>query len=446
MEALKKAEQAKQSGETPSDENGALRLEPIDSGIPEPAPAAAATAAVGKQLPDLPTQLEVLDAEFMAHAASAPEKRPNNKPAVETPPTRGAPQASASAAAAAAGRTAAPQPRAAPAEGERKAAQQVFAAKQPERSGKGFAIAMGGLAVIGLAAIGGYFWWQLQPKSGLAKPGIAVTTPPIPAPAAQIAAPPVPSVQPVAAAPAATLGLAPTAVPSDATAKPANDETDDVPAPRRAAPRQTPPPAEPASPVRVTKSQLKLNPTLAQGYAALSAGDLAAAQADYERVLRAEPRNGDALHGLAAIALRQGNLAKAEEYWLKALEADPKDASAQAALINSGGRGGADPQAQESRLRTLIAGQPEIAALHFALGNVLARQTRWNEAQQAYFKAYSVEPEHPDYAFNLAVSLDQIRQPRLAAQYYNQALAAAVQRPAGFDKAQVAARLRELQP
>jgi tetratricopeptide (TPR) repeat protein len=429
MDALKKAEQAKQSGEGPSEGSDSLRLEPIDSGIPEAEPAAvsAATAPVAKQLPDLPTQLEALDAEFMAHAEAAAAKRPSKPAAQETLSPKPVPRAAPAAASSAPGRTAPPHRPAAAGDGERKAAQQVFAAKQPERSRKGFAIAMGSMTVIGLAAIGGYFWWQLQPRSGLATPGLARSTPP----PAQIAVAPVPPPQPAAA-----------------TARPAaaDQDAEEVPTPRRAAPRAAPAPAEPESPVRITKSRLKLNPALVQGFEALNAGDLAAAQNDYERVLRSEPRNSDALHGLAAIALRQGNVAMAEEYWLKALEADPKDALAQAALISSGGRGSSDPLAQESRLKTLIATQPESAALHFALGNVFARQNRWNEAQQAYFKAFSVEPEHPDYVFNLAVSLDHLRQPRLAAQYYSQALAAAGQRPVGFDKTQVATRLRELQP
>ena len=433
MEALKKAEQAKQSGEEPADAGEALRLEPIDSSIPpaESATEPAADAAAGRQLPHLPTQLEVLDAEFMAHAATAPDKplSINKPPPQEAASPKPTPKAGAASPAAAAGRPVAPARPAAAVDGERKAAQQVFAAKQPERGRKGFAIAMGSMTVIALAAIGGYFWWQLQPKSGLATPGLALKPPP--APIAAIPAPPAVQPAPVAAAPVG--------------AKPVDDGEDATP-PRRAEPRPAPPPAAPESPIRVTKSRLKVNPALAQGFDALKAGDLAAAQEDYEKVLRSEPRNGDALHGLAAIALRQGNVARAEDYWLKALEADPKDALAQAALINSGGRGSADPLAQESRLKTLIAAQPEIAALHFALGNVFARQSRWNEAQQAYFKAFSVEPEHPDYVFNLAVSLDHLRQPRLAAQYYGQALAVAGQRPVGFDKAQVATRLRELQP
>jgi uncharacterized protein HemY len=94
----------------------------------------------------------------------------------------------------------------------------------------------------------------------------------------------------------------------------------------------------------------------------------------------------------------------------------------------------------------MIASQPDQPFLHFALGNVYAGQSRWPEAQRAYFKAYSGDPENPDYLFNLAVSLDQLHQGKLAMQYYNQAMAAASQRPAGFDKGQAANRLRELQP
>ncbi|RLJ63745.1 Tfp pilus assembly protein PilF [Sulfurisoma sediminicola] len=452
MDALKKAEQAKQSGDPPAGAGEELRLEPIDAATPATAEAPAEPQSGGKQLPELPAQLEVLDADFIAHAASAPpEKRPS-KPAAEAPQPqpRPAPQPAAApqpvAAAPAAARPGPPPRTAAPADNERKAAQQVFTAKQPERSRKGFAIAVGGATVVGIAAIGGYFWWQLQPKSGLA--GKAPTqASPAPQPSQIAAAPPAAPMAP-AAAPALPAPAASTSAAAKVAAR-SDDEADEAPPPRRAGPTRAAPaaaPADPASPVRITRSQLKVNPSLAQGFEALNAGDLATAQAEYERVLRSEPRNSDALHGLAAIALRQHNVAKAEDYWLKALEADPKDARAQAALINSGARGGADPQAQESRLKTLIAAQPEIAALHFALGNILARQARWNESQQAYFRAYSIEPENPDYAFNLAVSLDQLRQPRLAAQYYNQALATAAQRPAGFDKALVASRLRELQP
>ena len=76
---------------------------------------------------------------------------------------------------------------------------------------------------------------------------------------------------------------------------------------------------------------------------------------------------------------------------------------------------GGDPMANESRLKTLLASQPESGSLNFALGNLYSRQGRWSEAQQVYFNAVAADADNPDYLFNLAVSLDHLRQPRLAA-------------------------------
>ena len=99
-----------------------------------------------------------------------------------------------------------------------------------------------------------------------------------------------------------------------------------------------------------------------------------------------------------------------------------------------------------SRLKTLLAAQPQSAELNFTLGNLYARQRRWAEAQQAYFNAVAADADNPDYLFNLAVSLDQLRKPRPAAQHYRLALEAAARRPAAFDGEQVRRRLAELQP
>jgi tetratricopeptide (TPR) repeat protein len=150
------------------------------------------------------------------------------------------------------------------------------------------------------------------------------------------------------------------------------------------------------------------------------------------------------MHGLAAIAVRQGRHEQAELLYRRITEADPQDTVAMSALINS--RGQIDPGAAESRLKSLSATQPELAAPQFSLGNLYARHGRWSEAQQAYFRAYSAEPDNPDILYNLAISLEHLRQNKLAAQYYGQAIAAAQIRPAGFDKAQATARLQALQP
>lgn len=112
----------------------------------------------------------------------------------------------------------------------------------------------------------------------------------------------------------------------------------------------------------------------------------------------------------------------------------------------SGSAAEADPQTAESRLKSLLSAQPESAALNFALGNLYARQNRWPEAQQVYFNAVAADGDNPDYLFNLAVSLDHLRQPRLAGQHYRMALEAAARRPAAFDPAGVEKRLGELPP
>src|SRR5260221_13502771 len=62
--------------------------------------------------------------------------------------------------------------------------------------------------------------------------------------------------------------------------------------------------------------------------------------------------------------------------------------------------------------------RPGPALLHFSLGTQYAQQSRWSEAQAAYFKAHSVDPENAHYAFNLAVSLDQLHQGKLALEFY----------------------------
>jgi tetratricopeptide (TPR) repeat protein len=199
---------------------------------------------------------------------------------------------------------------------------------------------------------------------------------------------------------------------------------------------------ETLAPIAINAPTLTVDPLLEQAYQALQRNDLAAARDGYQRVLSRGPASRDALLGLAAIDVRSGQLDSAESRYLKLLEIDPRDTQAVASLIAL--RGPLDPVASESRLKTLIASQPESAPLHFSLGNQYARQSRWSEAQGAYFKAYSVDPENADYAFNLAVSLDQLRQSKLALEFYQRALALSDKRAASFPPAQARARVQEL--
>ncbi len=474
MDALKKAELAKRQGGSDASGSGAddqdssgLALEPLPDAAYSPA-SADETAPRSEPALSLATHLEELDARFLEEAAAAARQIPppsiaaeRIEPAPPPPPTLAAVAAD-------------PPPRSEPfieapsrrispdpdAEAQVKAAaQNLFAAKQPEKqeSRKGFAIAIGVLTVLSVAGIGGYFWWQLQPKGAMvAKP--AVPPPPVqPLPAAPVIAAVSPAPTPIAqpaTTPAAGTPANQTVAASGAkpTAQPKardDDGDDDLAA---ASSRQTPRARRPAarvepdddSPIRVTREPLRVDPAITRGFEAFGRGELTMAQLEYERARKADPRNPDVLHGLAAIALRQGRYDQAESYYRQVLEFDPQDSVALAALLNQ--RGQMDPGATESRLKSLAAAQPDLAAPHFSLGNLYARQARWADAQQAYFRAYSAEPDNPDILYNLAISLEHLRQNKLAAQYYAQAIAAAASRPAGFDKAQATARLKSLQP
>lgn len=186
-------------------------------------------------------------------------------------------------------------------------------------------------------------------------------------------------------------------------------------------------------------------------YQALQQGNLSHSERAYKKVLQYDGRNRDALLGLAAIALQQGRIAQAQHYYQQILQSYPQDSLAQAGLISSLGE--RSPDASVSQLKTMLAqlsqkaeNLPQVAYLQFTLGNVYARQQAWTEAQQAYFEAFRTEPR-ADYAYNLAISLDQLHQYTAAANYYQQALQLGQGREqSGFDRQAATQRLQELNP
>ena len=46
----------------------------------------------------------------------------------------------------------------------------------------------------------------------------------------------------------------------------------------------------------------------------------------------------------------------------------------------------------ESLLKVMLKDNPESAQMHFSLGNLYAKQTRWPEAQQAFLKHFHAVP------------------------------------------------------
>ena len=194
--------------------------------------------------------------------------------------------------------------------------------------------------------------------------------------------------------------------------------------------------------IQRSPSSNEVSPQLTAAYQAYVAGDLAIAKQFYLKALDSDSTNKDVLLGLAAIATRMRQDNEAQSYYLRVLELDPRDPFAVAGIAALGQT--ADLNQTESRLKTLLAQQPDAAALHFTLGNNYVSQSRWTEAQQSFFRAFSIDSTNADYAFNLAVSLDHLNKIKLASKYYSKALVLAGDTTVGFEKAQASKRLKEL--
>ncbi len=406
-----------------------------------------------------------------------PAGAPQRQPAVPREPgqaPRNAPRAPADADAASSG--------------ARDAAQAAVLLRAAKReTGSSFAaymrehplIVFGGLASLFLLAYGTYVYLQMTNpgmfiKQTVPPPSAQIAPPPVAPPGAATGSaarqplsttlvlpsgstnanlvPPTLQVPPVSAAsPGASFGTrglpdtsAPAAVAATAAAAMAGP-TANAAQSIVAAPAAAPPPAAPREAIRVTRGGAAptLNPVLAQAYQALDSGNIDSSQRLYSQVLQGEPNNIDALLGSAAIAAQKGDSDGATKHYMTVLQVDPRNTLAQAGLIGMLGR--ADPLAAETRVKQLIGREPS-AYLYFTLGNVYVDQNRWPDAQQAYFQAHHMQPDNPDYAYNLAVGLEHLGQPKLALSFYRRAtqLAAAKGR-ANFSTGAALERISQLE-
>ncbi|VAW82852.1 hypothetical protein MNBD_GAMMA13-1152 [hydrothermal vent metagenome] len=181
---------------------------------------------------------------------------------------------------------------------------------------------------------------------------------------------------------------------------------------------------------------------LKQAYQAYQSKDYPQAERLYRQVLRRYPDNRDALLGLAAIALYQGNHKVAHYYYSQIIKTDPGDKIALLAIRSLNGE---QYQLENgSQIKQWLQSDRSNAALHFALGNQHAANARWKEAQQAYFEAYRLQPKNADFAFNLAISLDQLSLREKALEYYLRAKALSGSSAAQFSSSRIDRRINQL--
>ncbi|NOU01696.1 MAG: hypothetical protein HOO95_09025 [Gallionella sp.] len=336
--------------------------------------------------------------------------------------------------------------------------QNLFRAKLPPSSlsqpalNRSLLYALGG--TMALLAVGGAYVWYATSDNSNYPPSRSISRP-TPAPAAQTA--PAIGVTATPVSPATPQNIATTDViknttaPSDTAAKhPVNKTQKSVSkhanqsAPKgnlsnNSAPDIAAPSASSKAIHIQPQSTESLDPLLNRAYAAYRNGKLDEARQLYLDMLGKDGQNSDALLGLAAIAQQRGEDRIAAQYYLRVLNLDPRNA-----VANAGMSALSNNDNYESRLKTLLHEQGNSAALHFALGNLYAEQSRWGEAQQAYFNAYTLDTKNADLAFNLAVSLDHLGQGKLAAQHYQRALQLDQSHSANFNHAKISQRIDEL--
>ncbi len=180
---------------------------------------------------------------------------------------------------------------------------------------------------------------------------------------------------------------------------------------------------------------------LAEAYSAYQKGDDKTALEKYLKVLEIDPVNRNALLARAAISVQNGETTSAIEDYQQLLIDNPKDSLAMSSLISVANT---LPAESESQLKLMIRDEPDSPYLNFVLANIYAAQNRWQEAQSLYFKALENNPKDPNYAYNLAVSLEHIAKPEVAITYYERAISNIKNGIATFNKAAIDNRIEML--
>jgi Flp pilus assembly protein TadD len=200
------------------------------------------------------------------------------------------------------------------------------------------------------------------------------------------------------------------------------------------------PPAEGGNAAAARLKKVTPAESSAGAWQLLNQGEFASASQQYQLLVSRQPDDADAVLGLATLQHRNGEREAAYANYRRVLTLRPDNASAVAGLLQLLSE--SDPAGAESRLKDFIESQPGDAAPHAALGQLLARQGRWAEAQAALFDAHRLQPGRGVHAFNLAVALDRLHLARQATDFYT--LALGLPQTGEVPQEAVRARLRSL--
>lgn len=394
---------------------------------PPPAPASAVSTPAPSAVPEKVEPTLAPPAQAITPPEPSP-RIPPPPPAAPKPPLQPAKPAAPPAP-----KPAAPAPeKPVPPRTPQVAREILYASAKPQPSSRKRQVLFGGIALVLALSLGSLFLFEFLNQPSRLSPA---SPPPQPvATATDTASPPAAAVPPALPVPAkAQTG---STAPEPSTKIPAA-----TPAPTQATTSAADTPKAPAVPAGRDQPLFSGKPVfvakpggsqaLDAAYAALNEGRLEAAAEAYRRALRNNPEERDALLGLAHIAHRQGQRDEARAWYQRVLRLEPDHPAANAGLL---ALSEGDLETTVSRARDMADKNPESAAAQSALGNALAREGLLAEAQQAFFKAVTLEPDQPLHTFNLAVALDRLHKYDLARTYYERALTLAEKAGNGLRK------------
>ena len=189
--------------------------------------------------------------------------------------------------------------------------------------------------------------------------------------------------------------------------------------------------------------QAGISDLISRAYEALQTDQIAQADQLYRLALAENPEQRDALLGAAATSTSLGNYEDAISLYRQRLSIDPSDTYARAGLLALASNASTRDEVSQE-VDAMLRDNPDSAHLHFLKGVGLAAELDWQNAQTAFYDAYRLSNDNPDYAYNLAISLDHLNQSGLARAYYERALALSVTRKPNFDLAAAQQRISEL--
>lgn len=191
----------------------------------------------------------------------------------------------------------------------------------------------------------------------------------------------------------------------------------------KSGPKKVNPALQPASKFVVVRENHSANSRTAQltsAERAIQLGRYESAGVIYDKLLRANPKDDDALLGLAVAYQRTGRADEAISAYEKLLDRQPGNLEARVNMLGLiGARYPASALAQLEELLQASPGDPIVLA---QMAVLQADVGQYNEALQSLGVVSGLEPENAVHLFNIAVIADRAGKKQEAIKYYEEAL------------------------